>query len=305
MEPQNGVLMASATIEDPFIQFDLTDIAGYSWVSTDGQAWMDSICRNWFVASKFRRANLGTGGGCHNQSRGFWTGVVLGPRFVEDFLQNWLEDESSCKSDAQDSIPDLIADLIDSLLVNEEIADGLDLEVGLSSIEVATDGRGVGDGRIYASDVDFAALSDSVGSLKTSSSPPEWPLSEQPFTVALDDDLINQILFAMWAKGDLSGFSFSGLKIGALTGAPLQAPLGPADTVSFDMGLPPVVSRTDTDGMAIDVGLGELRITFYREDGEVLTSVNVRTAAKLDVTDDAELSMHMDNRRGNDREVGP
>ena len=43
LEPQNGVLMASVTIEDPFIQFDLTDIAGYSWVSTDGQAWMDSI----------------------------------------------------------------------------------------------------------------------------------------------------------------------------------------------------------------------------------------------------------------------
>ena len=72
------------------------------------------------------------------------------------------------------------------------------------------------------------------------------------------------------------------------------------------MGLPPVVSRTDTDGMAIDVGLGELRITFYREDGEVLDfSVNVRTAAKLDVTDDAELSMHMDNRPANDRGSGP
>ena len=135
----------------------------------------------------------------------------MGPGFVEDFLQNWLEDELELQvSDAaQDSIPDLIADLIDSLLVNEEIR-GLDLEVGLASIEVATDGlRIVGDGRIYASDVDFSALSDSVGSLKTSPSPPEWPLSEQPFTVALDDDLINQILFAMWAKGDLSGFSFS------------------------------------------------------------------------------------------------
>ena len=219
---------------------------------------------------------------------------------MEDFLQDWLEEEleSQVSEAAQDSLPELIEDLIDSLLVNEEIAEGLELEVELSSVEVATDGlRIVGDGRVYASGVDFSGLADSVGSLKTSQSPPDWPLSDEPFSVALDDDLINQILFAMWAKGDLSGFSFSGIKIGALSGAPLQAPLGPADSVSFDMRLPPMVSRTDVDGMAIDVGIGEFRITFYREDGEVLDfSVNVRTGAKLEVNDDAELSMYMDNR---------
>ena len=309
LEPQNGVLLAAVTIEDPFVEFDLTDIAGYSWLSTDGQTWMDSITVQIGLSPQSVNGQTSVEVvDVTTSHEGFGLELSWVPGFVEDFLQDWLEEEleSQVSEAAQDSLPELIEDLIDSLLVNEEIAEGLELEVELSSVEVATDGlRIVGDGRVYASGVDFSGLADSVGSLKTSQSPPDWPLSDEPFSVALDDDLINQILFAMWAKGDLSGFSFSGIKIGALSGAPLQAPLGPADSVSFDMRLPPMVSRTDVDGMAIDVGIGEFRITFYREDGEVLDfSVNVRTGAKLEVNYDAELSMYWTIDRVHDRRSG-
>ena len=134
LEPQNGVLMASVTIEDPFIQFDLTDIAGYSWVSTDGQAWMDSITVEIGLSPQSLDGQTSVQVvDVTTSHEGFGLELSWVPGFVEDFLQNWLEDELELQvSDAaQASIPDLIAELIDSLLVNEEIADGLDLEVGL------------------------------------------------------------------------------------------------------------------------------------------------------------------------------
>ena len=141
-------------------------------------------------------------------------------------------------------------------------------------------------------------LPDGAGSLRTEGPAASWPLGGgQPFTVAADDDLVNQLLFAFWHSGQLGSIAFSGAEIGGLSGAELPPPLGPADEVVFDLGLPPVMTAATEEDQDIDISLGEFALVFYREDGEVNHfSVNVRTGAVIETNDDNELTFTMDDR---------
>jgi hypothetical protein len=222
------------------------------------------------------------------------------PGFVEEFLVDYIAEEiqAQLQSLVEEQIPPLLEEFLGSLLIEGDVGNGLTLEAELSDIEVVSTGiRITGDARVHADSLDLSLLSDGSGSIRTDDPAPDWPTGDSPFTLGLDDDLANQLMFGMWAMGDFSGYSFSGLKVGILMGAPLAEPLGPADTVTLDLGLPPVLSAPEEQDNTVDVGIGEFRLAFNREDGEVLDfSVNIRAGASLSLGDAQSLGIGMDNR---------
>ena len=171
------------------------------------------------------------------------------------------------------------------------------IRMNLSSLDVSS--RGISmwmDGSIKANSV-IGTPPAGAGSLHTSETVlPDLPVSGRgPFTAVVDDDLLNQTLFALWQSGIISQFSFSGTELALLTGAPLVAPLGPADNVTMTMGLPPVIRPSDGD-YTMDFSLGELLMDIEREDGErITTSINVTVAGELD-SRDAGIGLLLDSR---------
>ncbi len=222
------------------------------------------------------------------------------PDSLEDDLANWTEEllEDTVTEMTAEVLREQVNNALNALVVDLALADGFDLAVSLSDIALVPDAvRLVVDARLDS--VSNFALPEGAGSLLTAGEPPQWPLSNGARVgVAVDDDFLNLLGFAMWQSGMLRDVEIPGVVLSALAGDALPPPLGPAESVEMALELPPVVKPPkDGERFDADVSVGEWRIKFNREDGQVLDfSINLRSGLQAEVLDGTELVVHLDNR---------
>jgi hypothetical protein len=296
-----GVLEAEVRVNYLFFDFDVVGTGVFSWVSTTGSA-------------TFIAADVGTdlsitcsGGRIRTvpewvdvQLSGFEITVDWFPDSLEDeladFTENYLEETVS--SIATDMLSNQVSEALDGLVVDMPLGPGLDIAASLNDIIVVPDSvRMVVDVSLIT-DSAFS-LPEGAGSLRTVGEPPDWPISNGArLGIAVDDDFLNLISFAMWQSGVLSGINLPGSVVGALSGGAIPPPLGPVESIDMSVELPPVVSPPrEPDTFDADISVGEWRIKFNREDGEIIDfSVNLRAGLQAEISGGTALDVHLDNR---------
>jgi hypothetical protein len=288
--PGDGELEAVIVLYDVWMDFD----AEVTIFSTTGSAWIDTMTL---------ALDLVADGGDITASSsvatlaGYGLTVDWFPDSLEDDLAEWtletLEEEIAGTAEA--SVAELVGEYLGAFAIDAEVLPGVDLSIALSDVTSSREGlRLVLDATATGP---FGGLPDTSGSAATDGAPPAWPTDAAPFWVAADDDLVNQLIFSVWASGALTGFSYTGAELTALSGAELVPPLGPVDSVSLGIEMPPALSQPSHDDMSVDLGLGEWTMVFNRSDGEVLAfSVNALVGAQISFTGDDEIALAMDNR---------
>ena len=229
---------------------------------------------------------------------GFTITVDWFPDFLEGYLADWTQDylQDVASETLQELVGDLIEDFIEGLTADTSVS-GIDLFTTLNSVEILSTGI-----RLSA---DVAAEGESLSSLPTNASSPKTPspvptwetLPDAPIALAVDDDMINQVLFSLWSTGSLNGLEISGTELALLVGAPIDAPLGPVTGASLSADLPPMMRTSKSSEMTADMGIGELRLQIAREDG-ILHDFSISTwlGVQVSLTESGKVAVDLDNR---------
>jgi hypothetical protein len=194
----------------------------------------------------------------------------------------------------QTQVPEVIRTLLEGFAFDFAVGDSLALQVDLDIGDLQI----TPDSLILTLDASVETpsgmpLPPGAGSLHTSGAPPPFPSGDwRPVHLALDDDFLNQLLFATWHSGVLSDLTLSGTELILLTGEDLPPPLGPVEQVTVNLGLPPVLSPSQN----LDLTIGGLVLNIERQDGErVQTSLGVRAGVELGVSGSG-IDLALDNR---------
>ena len=301
VEPGDGFLDGVVSLDALASDFDLAGVDWYSWLATSGSAWATSadIGIKMTVESESGRVR------CEATEidvviNGFGVAVDVVPDFLEGSISGLVEDY----------IVEAIEDVVNEEIVPsaEELLSGfaigttfdeanLEMEMRLAEVDVAQSGvRFEVDARVEATN--GLALPPNAGSLDTAGVPTPWPeRKDQPFWAAIDDDLLNQLSFAFWHSGVTKDIEIDAVLLGAMTGGPLPPPLGPAETITMTLNLPPVMTPTEQEEWAAQLAIGEWNIAFNRTDGEVLEfSVNARAHVQASVDGSGGIAVSVDSR---------
>jgi len=295
-------LYATVALQDLWLDFGAEGNTWYySWVSTTGSAWADAVYLDIELAVS----------GSDGEVRltpvetvavfdGFGITVDGFPDSLEGWLADWVQDtlEEEISITAEELVGDLIGEYLDAFAVDFEVFDGVQLGMALAGATADDAGLVLELDATVASSTTGVSMPDGAGSVATTGRGPTLPVqTDAPFVVAADDDVVNQLFFALWQAGALEGIEFSGLELGGLAGAEIPAPLGPVEMVSVSLGLPPVISPGTVEDFPATFSMGELRMVFDREDG-VRFDFSVNAAAGMEVSfeDDGELGLVLDNR---------
>lgn len=280
LEPTRDLLQGQATVSDLVLDFDVS-----FWLSTSGTVWIDTL-----VIDLDLVPTGGTGIDVRNVDatiNGMTMEIEWVPGWVESLLDGWVR--STLEEQLADTLAGAAGGLIETLAgsfaTTLDVADGVSLSLELAEIDVSRQGLLL---ELDAGVLSTHGVPNDAGSADQTKLSQAFPLDDgaAPFAVAVDGDLVDQLMFGMWSAGALDQ-SFSGTELAVLAGKPLPPPLGPVESASLTFGLPPSLGPGDADhGMVL--GLGELALGLVREDGEQLTaSLNVLTQGDLTLADGA------------------
>jgi hypothetical protein len=300
LDAEDGSIAVALALSDVALAFDVEGVDWYEWVSTTGTLQVERATVTLDLAlSADGGVVSATPRGTAVSLDGFAVTLDWFPDSLEDDLSDYLRaDVEAALADAvEEQVAGLIADTLTGLATDVAF-DGVDISAALSSVRCATDGiRLVLD--VSASAASAFSLPAGAGSVRTDGDGPAFPLTDADgpaFAAAADDDLLNQLLFAVWSSGALQGFTFGAVEMTALAGE-IPAPLGPVAQVDARVDLPPVFGPPTHADAAFDVSLGELRMVVAREDGVITdASINVRTGASIAFTDAGAADLSLDAR---------
>ena len=305
----NGVIQVEVMLNEVDLSFDVTGSGVFGWVSISGTAQADFAEIGTEVSVRTVSGTITTQPvWVEADLEGFTLSVDWFPDGLEDELAGWTEGllEDSVVDMATSVIGDTVEGALQAFVVELELGDGMEMEAALGAMEVVPNAvRFEIDTRIAA--LDGMDIPSNAGSLKTSGVAPDWPLTDGArLGAAVDDDFINQLAFAFWQSGMLKDVTMPGIAIGGMAGTALPAPLGPAETVTLNLDLPPIAQPPRDAAFDADISIGEWRLKFERTDGEILEfSVNLRTALNADIREAGNLEVALDDRPAHiDLEIG-
>ena len=288
LTPNDGVLWADVLLSGVRLEFNVFGVGWYSWVSTSGYVTADTVLIQTDMTPSGTEIEVTA---VYASIEGFELEIEWVP--FDDLLADSAREalEENLRTTISELAGDLVTEYLEAYAVDLEPFPGVNLAMELASLEVRETGLALTmDATVKAlGNLDLPWDAGSLAAVGTRS----WSPTE-PFAVAIDDDLVNALLFAMWAQGGLA-FEFDGDALGALTGAPLPPPLGPVQHASLSLGLPPVLVPGD-DEHDLTLSLGEFVVDLLREDGERVTaSVNAAAGGWLE-QQGAELAISLDDR---------
>lgn len=286
LTPTNGGLHGVFVIHDLWLDF-VADL--YGWVEVDGSAWADTLTLDTTV-------ELGVRGGQVNASvsqvdaslSGFGMEVDWVPSWAEDWLADWAADyvTEALEEQLAGTLEEILPGFLDALAMDFSFGETapIDFSADVSSLECTAGGIRI-EMDVATSSAVRIDLPAGAGSIDTEESPPAWSeAAGGSFAMLIDDDLVNQLLYAFWTSGQLSNLQIGNLELAVLMGEQMDPPLGPVETVTIDFQLPPVMQPPVQDDQDLNLGIGELRLAFLREDGVNHDfSVNASTGTTISI----------------------
>jgi hypothetical protein len=302
LTPTNGGLEGRFTIYSLWMDF-VADI--YGWFEVDGSAWMDSLVLDTTLELSIRGGQVqATATQVDATLNGFGMEVEWVPSWAEDWLADWVADylAESLEEQIATTLEELLPGFLDGLAMDFSFGEGtpIDFSAEVSGLECTAGGVRL--------EMDVAAwsavaidLPQGAGSIDTDEAAPAWSeASGGSFGMLIDDDLVNQLLFAFWTSGQLSNLQIGNLELAVLMGEQMDPPLGPVQSVTIDFRLPPVMEPPVQDDMDFNLSIGELRLAFLREDGinhDFSVNTSTGTTASLETVDGEQmLVMALDSR---------
>ncbi len=302
LSPGSGALQGSFVVYDVWMDFT-ADIIGLFEV--DGSAWMSSLSLDTTVELSIRGGQVqATATQVDATLNGFGMEVDWVPSWAEDFLADWAADYVAESLEAQvgSMLEELLPEYLDGLAMDFSFGEGvpINFSADISGLEVTAGG--------VRMEMDVAAwsalaidLPAGAGSVDTTEPAPSWSdASGGSFALLVDDDLVNQLLFAFWTSGQLSQIQIGNLELAVLMGEQMDPPLGPVQTVTIDFRLPPVMQPPVQDDQDFNLGIGELRLAFLREDGinhDFSVNASTGTTVTIEPVDgEQQVLMGLDSR---------
>lgn len=220
------------------------------------------------------------------------------PGFAEDLVIDLVvgQIEDELETVAVDLITETAAQYLESFALETELLSGVFIESSLDAVQTVNDGlRLILDARFFGDSV--VSVPQGAGSLATAGAGPGWPIGDSPLAVAIDDDLLNQLMFVVWQVGTLDNIQLDAILLEGLSGAPLPPPLGPADVVDISVGLPPVLRPARVENTDASIQLGEWQLMFTREDGEVIDMrIALDAGLSLSIDEENSVDLNVDSR---------
>jgi hypothetical protein len=299
LSPDSGILRAQLDISDLFLEFELDGVGWYSWLGTEGYVRVRAAVLEVDVAlDAGSRGVEATAQRSDVVLQDYEISLDYFPDGWEDSLAGWTQGfiEESIEEQVAGLVGDLISGYLSGLAVETELGEEDPIRFSLELSDVDVDPTGLRLTMDAAAEAVYSIqLPANAGSPDTEDFPPDWPVGAPPFAVLVDDDFLNQVIFAFWATGILS-LELTGDEMNALAGQELVPPLGPVEKVVLDFQLPPVMGTQVVEDLEASIALGEVRLQFYREDGQLLDfSLNLEAGAELTLEGD-EFGVALDNR---------
>lgn len=302
LTPTNGGLQGRFTLYNVWMEY-VADI--YGWFEVDGSAWMDSLVLDTTMDLSIRAGQVQvTATQVDASLNNFGMEVEWVPSWAEDWLADWAADyiAESLEEQIATTLEELLPGLLDGLAMDFAFGETVPINFAaeVSGLECTTGGVRL--------EMDVAAwsaaaidLPQGAGSINTTETAPSWSeASGGTVGLLIDDDLVNQLLFAFWTSGQLSNLQIGNLELAVLMGEQMDPPLGPVATVTIDFRLPPVMEPPVQDDMDFNLSIGELRLAFLREDGinhDFSVNTSTGTTASLENVDgEQQVVMALDSR---------
>jgi hypothetical protein len=222
------------------------------------------------------------------------------PSWAEDLLEDTVRQmvEEGLEDEARSRTAELVGETLSGFASDIRFGDDDELlmQFAIGDVGVASEGLVLWMDAGVSADPPRLPLPPGAGSLDTPGAAPALPTAtSNPIRVVADDDFVNQMMFAFWHSGALTGWEMNALELAAMTGEALPPPLGPVQLATLDVGLPPLLAPPAGD-MDLDISIGELHIGLTREDDvEVGASLNVRAGADITFLSSG-LSIQVDDR---------
>ncbi len=286
LTPGNGALQGEFVLHDLWMDYT-ADVIG--WFEVDGSAWMNSLTLDATVQLSIRNGQVqATTQDVTASLSGFGLEMDWVPSFAEEWIADWAADylSESLEEQLASTLEELLPEYLDGLAMDYAFGDGvpINFSAAVSGLEVTSGGIRL---EMDVSTWSQAAiqLPEGAGSLDTTEAAPAWSeIAGGSFGLLVDDDLVNQLLYAFWTSGALSSLQIGNLELAVLMGEQMDPPLGPVESVTIDFQLPPVIQPAVQDDMDFNLGIGELRLAFLREDGVLHDfSVNASTGSTASI----------------------
>ncbi len=213
---------------------------------------------------------------------------------VGDYLVGTLEEE----------LGPLMADTISGFLGSF----GFDYVFGDENpvtLHLAVGGLDLGDGALVLTMAAMAEADSPVtmpataGSLRTPGRAPGALDRAEPIQVAVDDDLLNQLLFTSWSSGTITGWKFDRADL-ARAGeglAKIPPPFGPVSSITLMGRLPFSLVPPREPGFLFDMVVGDLGLLVQREDSvSIGLRIGFRAGARFVMGGGGRIGLVMDDR---------
>ena len=285
LELEQDLIVATIVLTDIRVDMEVTGVGWYDWIGTTAVATMNS-------ATIYAELSVTSGGGQVTVTSGETTAGLSGyaisidwfPDTFEDDVADWTRGliEEQVAGLLGETLSSVVGGLVEAFELDLDLGSGIDVALSAADIDISSAGILLSlDGRVQAPQ---GSAPDGAGSLDKDTTAPSWPLhASSPFALAVDEDFANQFLFALWSAGAMSNISLTADDLGEVEVPP---PLGPIDSVSISLDLPPVLQLAEGEGIA-ELGVGELMVDLNRTDGSVITlAVGLICAVDLVIEDD-------------------
>lgn len=190
------------------------------------------------------------------------------------------------------------AELSDNLAMSTELLDGaLEISLELQELEVSPAGISIDLGAAISATAPRTDLyPGAAGSLVTPGTLTSPPATADGVALVIDDDFVNQLLFAAWYSGYLHGITRTAADLGD-SAESMPTAFKPIRVITANVMLPPVVTaREDAGEFFYDVSVGGIDTTLETEDNRRFRShIGVRFPIGA-ASNDGSLSPAVDGR---------
>jgi hypothetical protein len=223
---------------------------------------------------------------------------------VADALTDYAKDyvETSFEELTTEKVGPLLINFLQGFEIDTTVGEDppLNLSFELESIAVAPHGLNLNLSASVTSPLGTGVpFGPQFGSLTTASAPVDPNFSSERVAFVIDDDAINQFLFAYWFGGSASAIRLTPEEMEAFDLSGLPAAFQPLQEVTIDLLLPPTLSARNlaADDYAFDVSIGDLLLSLSTTTGrQFAVSINARAGVSVEWTESGGLKPRIDAR---------
>ncbi len=203
---------------------------------------------------------------------------------AESALEDWIGE----------TVADLVLEMLEQFVASYEFGVDPVVTASFDLADIEIDGAGVrlsASGR-FSTPQGLAELPETVGSLRTETTPMTGPISDAPVAVAMSKDALNQLLFALWYGGGFADYDVPTEDLDDLPDV-----FKPLTSIDVDVWLPPTFMAATEPEYLFDLAVGGVGVDLIAGgDRHFEMGIHLRAGVDIEVDEEGLLMLEIDNR---------